>query len=93
MYFFFIETHTFQQCENSCTLFKSKTFFRRYRKTPNTGEMNTKRKSERPAKQRKAREILGEGCGGLASVWRVGRTAEDRWMYGRSVKAATSGNG
>ena len=28
-----------------------------------------------------------------ASVWRVGRTAEDRLMYGRSVKAATSGNG
>ena len=27
-----------------------------------------------------------------ASVWRVGRTAEDRLMYGRSVKAATSGN-
>ena len=33
-------------------------------------------------------EILGEGCGGLdgASVWRVGRTAEDRLMYGRSIK-------
>ena len=28
-----------------------------------------------------------------ASVWKVGRTAEDRLMYGRSVKAATSGNG
>ena len=27
-----------------------------------------------------------------ASVWRVGRTAEDRLMYGRSIKAATSGN-
>ena len=28
-----------------------------------------------------------------ASVWRVGRTAGDRLMYGRSVKAAASGNG
>ena len=28
-----------------------------------------------------------------ASVWRLGRTAEDRLMYGRSVKTATSGNG
>ena len=26
-----------------------------------------------------------------ASVWRVGRTAEDRLMYKRSVKAAESG--
>ena len=28
-----------------------------------------------------------------ARVWRVGLTEEDRMMYGRSVKAATSGNG
>ena len=28
-----------------------------------------------------------------ASVWRVGRTAEDRLMYIRSIKAVTSGNG
>ena len=28
-----------------------------------------------------------------ASLWRLGQTAEDRLMYGRSVKAATSGNG
>ena len=28
-----------------------------------------------------------------ASVWRVGRTAEDWLMYRRSIKAATSGNG
>ena len=28
-----------------------------------------------------------------ASVLRVGRTAEDRLIYGRSTKAATSGNG
>ena len=28
-----------------------------------------------------------------ASVWRVGRTAEDRLMYKRSIKAAASGNG
>ena len=27
-----------------------------------------------------------------ASVWGVGRTAEDRLAYGRSVKEATSGN-
>ena len=35
-----------------------------------------------------------KGCVGLdgASVWRVGRTAEDRLMYRRSIKAATSGN-
>ena len=26
-----------------------------------------------------------------ANVWRVGRTAEDRLMYGRFIKAATSG--
>ena len=31
--------------------------------------------------------------GGGASVWRMGRTAEDRLMYRRSIKAATSGNG
>ena len=36
-----------------------------YKKTQNTGEINTRRKSERPTKQRKAKEILGEGCGGL----------------------------
>ena len=66
-----------------------------YKKTPNTGEINTRRKSERPAKQRKAKKILGEGCGGLdgASIWKLGRTAKYRLMYGRSVKAATSGNG
>ena len=28
-----------------------------------------------------------------ASVWREGRTVEDRLMYGTSVKAATSGDG
>ena len=28
-----------------------------------------------------------------ASVWRLGRTAEDRLMYTRSMEAATSGNG
>ena len=28
-----------------------------------------------------------------ASVWRVGRTAEDRLMYQRSITAATSANG
>ena len=28
-----------------------------------------------------------------ANVWREGRIAEDRLMYGRSVKAATSGSG
>ena len=53
--------------------------FRTRKKTPNTGEINSRRKSERAVKQRKANAILGEGCGGLegASVWRVGRTAED----------------
>ena len=53
--------------------------------------MNTRRKSERPAKQRKAKEILGEGCGGLdgASVWRVGR--QQKIGYRRSTKAAMSG--
>ena len=29
----------------------------------------------------------------VAIVWRVGRTAEDRLMFRRSTKAATSGNG
>ena len=59
--------------------------FRTYKKIPNTGEINTRRKSERPKKQRRAKEILGEGCGGLdgAGVWRVGRTAEDQLMYRR----------
>ena len=28
-----------------------------------------------------------------ASVWRMGRTAEDRLVYGRFFKAATFGNG
>ena len=28
-----------------------------------------------------------------ASVWRLGRTAEERLVCGRSIKAATSGNG
>ena len=28
-----------------------------------------------------------------ASVWRMERTAEDRLMYGRSIKAAMSRNG
>ena len=28
-----------------------------------------------------------------ASVWRMGRTTEDRLMYSRSIKAATSRNG
>ena len=48
-----------------------------------------------PKKQRKAKEILEEGCGGLdgASVWRAGRTAEDQLMYRTSIKAATSGSG
>ena len=51
------------------------------------------RKSERPNKQRKTEYISGEECGGLdgESVWRVGRTAADRLMYIRSIKAATSG--
>ena len=30
-----------------------------------TREINTRRKSERPKKQRTVKEILGEGCGGL----------------------------
>ena len=35
-------------------------------KTPKTGETNiTRRKRGRATKQRKAKEILGEGCGGL----------------------------
>ena len=33
--------------------------------TPNTGEINTRRKNEGQKKQRKAKEILGERCGGL----------------------------
>ena len=39
--------------------------FRTYQNTPNTGEINPGRKSERPEKQMKVKEILGEGCGGL----------------------------
>ena len=39
--------------------------FQTYIKTPNTREINSRRKSERPKKQRKAKEILGEGCGGM----------------------------
>ena len=30
---------------------------------------------------------------GAELAWRMGRTAEDRLMYRRSIKAATSGNG
>ena len=48
-------------------------YFGRIKKTPNTGEINIRRKSEMPKKQRKAKEIFGEGYGGLvggASVWR-----------------------
>ena len=34
-------------------------------------------------KQRKAKEVLGEACGGQdgGRAWRVGRTAEDRLIY------------
>ena len=33
--------------------------------TPNTREINARRKSEKPKKQRKAKEVLVEGCAGL----------------------------
>ena len=76
------------------TLLKSKhKLIRTYTKTTtNTGEINTRRKRERPKKQRKVKYILEEGCGGLdgGNVLRVGRTAEDRMMYRRYIKAATS---
>ena len=44
---------------------------------------------------RKTKEVLGERCGGLdgASVWRMGRTAEDRLLNRIPIKTATSGNG
>ena len=55
--------------EHSWTLLKSQKgiscHFGHVKKTPNTEEINTRRKSERPKKQRKAKEIVGEGCGGL----------------------------
>ena len=50
---------------NTPELYLKKKLFRTYKKTPNTGEINTRRKSERPKKQRKTKEILGEGGGGL----------------------------
>ena len=34
-------------------------------KRHHTGEINSRRKSVRSKKRRKAKEILGEGCGGL----------------------------
>ena len=51
--------------------------------------MNT----ERATKQSKSKEILGEGCGGLdvGQCLEIGRTAEDRLTYGRSITAAMSG--
>ena len=36
-----------------------------YIKSPTTGEITTRKNSERQKKQRKAKAILGEGCGGL----------------------------
>ena len=38
---------------------------RTYKKTPNTGESNARRKRETPKKHRKTKYILREGCGGL----------------------------
>ena len=40
-----------------------------YKKTPNTGESNTRRTSESPKNQRKANTIVEDWMG--ASVWRV----------------------
>ena len=58
----------------------------------NVEKNNTRRKKGRPKKQRKTRLILGDDWMG-ASVWRVGRTEEDRLMYRKSIKAATSEDG
>ena len=49
--------------------------------------MNGQRNKERPKRSWDVEDWMG------ASVWRLGRTAEDRPMYTRSIKAATSGNG
>ena len=61
-------------------------------KTPNTGEINTRRR-RRPTE--KTKETLLEGCGGLdgGSVGIVGRTAEDCETDGCSNKSAMSRNG
>ena len=69
--------------------------FRTYKNTANTGEINTRKKSERPKKQR----ILGYGCGGLdwgkclesgtntrrsADVWKIHKGSNVRkWISER----------
>ena len=65
-------------------------YFRTSKKRHKTLEINTRRKSKRPKKQRKTKDISGGGCGGLDGgncMDRVGWTAEDLLMYGRSIKA------
>ena len=66
---------------------EKQTIFRRHKNTPNTGKINS-RKNDRPKKQRKVKEILGERCRGLdggkclesetnsrrsADVWKIRR--------------------
>ena len=53
-----------------------------YKKTPNTGGINTRKKTKRPKRSWDVEDWL------RASVWRVGLR-----YYRRSIKAATSGNG
>ena len=63
--------------------------FRTYKMTPNTGEINTRTKSERPKKQRKAKKRSWEKD---VEDW-IGQVSGDRLMDGRSIKAAMSRNG
>ena len=68
--------------------------FRTNKKTLNTGEINTRRKCGRQKKQRNRNRSWEKDVKDWmgASVWRSGRTTEDRLMLRRSIKAATSGN-
>ena len=49
--------------------------------------------SIRGSPRRSLEKDVKDWMGKTLSVWRVGRTAEDRLKYGRSVKAATSIHG
>ena len=84
---------TWSHIWNTPGLLLKNNLFQTYKTTTNTGEINTKRKNKRPKKQRKAKEILGEGCGGLDG----GKCLESGTNSRRSAevppKAAMSGNG
>ena len=66
--------------------------FRKYKNTPNTGDISTRREKMKGQRNRGRRnrswEMDVEDWMG-ASVWRVGRTAEDRLMYGKIRQGST----